>query len=164
MSAIIEEFVEQSPAVDDDENYACSFKNVTNHKCLKWAESIYKSFDEQYIAPLKNCDSETLNFHHLEKFADRLLLECGTFPIWSCVIQKDFGFGRKPATSAHCESFFNNIKNRDMQDLPLRADTFVACHVELLNLNGTMKIRAAKQMNDEEHVEDKSDDIYTGIK
>ncbi|XP_048513396.1 uncharacterized protein LOC125501447 [Athalia rosae] len=105
----------------------------------EWAKSIQSRVLSQL------CDKGNRdNAHFLPSLVVRVLRDFKWFPLWSCICQAHFSYGRVPASSATVEADFNNIKTRvfGASNLPIRADLFVMRHLDYIN--GRVKIVDAK--------------------
>lgn len=65
------------------------------------------------------------NVRYSKQFAERLMKQIRTIPLWSCIVRSRFGFGRVPASSAAVESTFKTIKQLVLPKRQVRLDVAV---------------------------------------
>lgn len=54
------------------------------------------------------------------------------FPMWTAVMKQHFKYGNVTVSSSNVESYFNDLKNRLLRNLPYRVDDFVLKHNKVL--------------------------------
>ncbi|CAH1116558.1 unnamed protein product [Phaedon cochleariae] len=141
------EFISEN--LPQDEDFTVNDGN-SNIWC-QWGEVIDKRVQ---TARAEIGDRE--NAHFFPALSKKLMNDLYYFPMWSCVVQNQFGYGRIPASSASVEGEFNKIKTHLLSGVTgsLRADVFVNRHVDYLS--GRMKIIQSKMDNDDNAIEELS--------
>lgn len=91
---------------------------------------------------------DRINAHFMPAFKTKLMNDLSDLPLWSCITNDKFGFGRVPASSACVESDFNITKNILLKNavLPIRVDEYLQKYISCIN--GRLKIIEAKITQD----------------
>lgn len=98
-----------------------------------WSSWAQKMNEE--ISPMCKIKGDNINALYNPDLAKKLIKDMSLFPVWSCVMVNEFGYGRIPATSAPVESDFNLLKTHLLKNhsTPMRVDEFVELHLDFLN-------------------------------
>lgn len=53
-------------------------------------------------------------------------------PLWTALMRPYFKYGKITASSSTVESYFNDLKNRQLKKLPQRVDDFLVNHLRYI--------------------------------
>lgn len=114
----------------------CGTSVTQSSEWYKWAKSIESSC----LQEIQTSPGTKINPHWQTDFADKLMQELKMLPLWSCIFQSSFGYGRCPPSSAPAEAEFNILKTYVLKEikLPTRPDIFMAVHKDYLD--GKLKL------------------------
>ncbi|KAB0803362.1 hypothetical protein PPYR_00332, partial [Photinus pyralis] len=101
--------------------------------------------DECKQKATSNCNviTDNENFYYCPAFSRDLERFLKTYPLWSCIMINIFGYGERTESSSSVESYFNELKHREMRGftLPMRVDKFFKLHVD--SINAMLKLAVA---------------------
>lgn len=117
-----------------------------------WLDNIFNSIEISNTKTIhENMYQNITFFNHFKKIIKRV-------PLWSGVMNNYFQVkDGMPATSAHCESSFNIIKNIIFknENLPIRADRFVQKHLDAME--GSLRLALASTAGEHENEKREND-------
>lgn len=130
------------PELDEECNITFDEINLDtecNTGWIEWSQAIY---DRALLKAEMCIQGDTLNAYYNVDVAEKIRKMFHYAPIL-IYIMSPFYKTTAIATSSSVESEFSNIKNRIFKDdLPLRADKFIFCHIDYLD--GRIKEAMAK--------------------
>ena len=133
-----------------DESNETSNETQEQSSCFQWAKTIDDHVRAKLIKQKEKGKGEDANAHFNIKLAEKLIHDCKTIPLWSCVVRDEFGFGRVPASSAPVESEFDQIRNHVFKGKSLlRSDVFVTKHLEYIR-NYNLIVSARNKVKEKE--------------
>lgn len=130
--------------IEEDMSNSDSVEYNTNKFDLDYTSSWIENVKSKVLEKC-NFVTDTENYHYCSDFSKDLERFLKTYPLWSSIMTRKFGYGKQTESSAIVESYFNELKTREMNDLnlPIRVDKFFKLHVD--SIESMLKLAATEK-------------------
>lgn len=108
----------------------CEQDAIEQFKSPEGIQNWLKRFDEQTNVPIYDGEKSTL---YNPDFAKFFLNLCKSLVLWSAVNAKFFKADVNANSTANVESYFKDVKTSLKNEIPCRADEFIAAHIDMIN-------------------------------